>query len=88
MLEAAQAGLPIISLDCAGGCARTIVKENGIILPLNTSARDFCIAMDEVNKNYKKYRKNAITELTAINKEYNSKEIAQEWIDLFEYILN
>ena len=88
MLEAAQAGLPIISLDCAGGCAREIVKDNGLILPLNASARDFCIAMDKVQKNYNTYRKCAIDKAKTINEEYNSKSIAQEWIDLFEYILN
>ena len=88
MLEAAQAGLPIVSLDCAGGCAKEIIKDNGIVLPLNASTRDFCVAMDRIYKNYETFRKTAINEAEVINKEYDSKTIAQEWIDLFEYILN
>ena len=88
MLEAAQAGLPIVSLDCAGGSAKEIIKNNGLILPLSATAGDFCVALDKVNKNYSEYRKYAIDEAIEINKEYNSSSIAQEWIDLFEYILN
>ena len=88
MLEAAQAGLPIVTLDCLGGSAKEIVKQNGLILPLNASARDFCVAMDKVYKDYETFRKCAIEEAKVINEEYNSKTIAQEWIDLFEYILN
>lgn len=88
MLEAGQAGLPIVALDCAGGCAQEMIKDNGLILPLNATPRDFCVALDKVHKNYKTYRQYAIKEAKLINIDYNSKSAAQEWIDLFEYILN
>ena len=88
MLEATQAGLPIVSLDCAGGCAKEMIKDNGVLLPLSASTRDFCMAMDKIYKNYETYRKTAVNRVKTINEEYNSKAIAQEWIELFEYILN
>ena len=90
MLEAALAGLPIVSLDCGGGSAKELVKNNynGVLAPLDSSKENFARDIEKVLVEYDLFRSNSIDNIKYINKIYNCSKISEYWIKLFEYLLN
>ena len=90
MLECAACGLPVVTTDCAGGCASKIVinNKNGIIVDRDSSVSEYAKAILEVCNNYTLFYKNSIITSNEINKEYKLETVSKEWTDLFIYILN
>lgn len=87
LLEAMAVGMPVVSTDCAGGGARTVIDndKNGLIVPVN-DREAMAKALDRLISD-KEFAGRLGAEAAKIGTKMSCENIAKTWIEYIEKVI-